>query len=122
MKSTKLGEFLVEKGILNERELFISLAEKFRIPFIELRQCKVSRKILAVLPRETVRKHMVMPIGLEDGALVLATGDPDVSLIREEIVRQSPVKNIRFVLTQPTHLKNVINVLFAPPEGHFRTK
>ncbi|HHO47376.1 MAG TPA: hypothetical protein ENN06_02800 [Desulfobacteraceae bacterium] len=65
---------------------------------------------------------MVMPIGLQDGALVLATGDPDVSLIREEIVRRSPVKNVRFVLAQPTHLKNVINVLFSPKDGHFRPK
>jgi tetratricopeptide (TPR) repeat protein len=112
MKNKKLGEFLIEKGILNERELYISLAEKFRIPFIELRQCKVSRKILSLLPREIVLKHTVMPIGIQDSFLLVATTDPDVSSIREEIVRHSPVKNIRFVLAQPTHLKNVVNMLF----------
>lgn len=112
MKSKKLGEFLIEKGVLNEKELYISLAEKFRIPFIELRQCKVSRKILSLLPRELVLKHTVMPVAVQDSFLLVATSDPDVSSIREEVVRHSPVKNIRFVLAQPTHLKNVVNMLF----------
>ena len=112
MKSKKLGEFLIEKGILRERELYISLAEKFRIPFIELRQCRVSRKILSLLPREVVLQHMVMPIALQDSVLVVATIEPDVSSIRAEVIRHSPIKNIEFVLAQPTHLRNVVSVLF----------
>lgn len=112
MKSKRLGEFLIEKGIINEKELYISLAEKFRIPFVDLRQYKVPRKILSLLPRKVIRKNTVMPIALEDSALVVATIDPDVSLIEPEVIRHSPVKEVRFVLTQPTHLKNVINVLF----------
>jgi len=112
MKRKKLGEFLIEKGILREKELYISLAEKFRIPFIELRQYKVSRKILSLLPREVVLQHTVMPIALHDSVLVVATIDPDVSSIRAEVIRHSPIKDVEFVLAQPTHLKNVINVLF----------
>lgn len=119
MKSKRLGEFLIEKGILNERELYISLAEKFRIPFVELRQYKVSRKILSLLPTELVRKLTVLPIAMQDSALIVATADPDVSLVRPEVIRHSPVSEVRFVLAQPTHLKNVINVLFRQQKPGF---
>jgi len=112
MKSKKLGEFLVEKGIIREKELFISLAEKFRIPFIDLRQQKISRKILALLPRELVLRFKVLPISLKDSTLVVAVPSPDVSAIKDEILQHCGGNKVEFVLAQPTHLKNVVNILY----------
>lgn len=112
IQSKKLGEFLIEKGILREKELYISLAEKFRIPFIDLRQQKVSRRILTLLPRELVLEHKVLPISLQDTTLVVATPSPDVAAVRDAILQQSDVHSVDFVLAQPTHLKNVVNILY----------
>ena len=112
MQSKRLGEFLIEKGILREKELYISLAEKFRIPFIDLRQQKVSRKTLTLLPREIVLQFKVLPLALKDSTLVVATLSPDVSAVRDAIMQQSDVTSVEFVLAQPTHLKNVVNILY----------
>jgi hypothetical protein len=112
MQRKKLGEFLVEKGIIKEKELYISLAEKFRIPFIDLRQQKISKKILTLLPRELVMRFKVLPIALKDSTMVVATASPDVSAVREVILRDSNLKKVEFVLVQPTHLKNVVNILY----------
>ena len=112
IQSKKLGEFLIEKGILREKELYISLAEKFRIPFVDLRQQKVSRKTLTLLPRELVLEHKVLPISLQDTTLVVATPSPDVAAVRDAILQQGDVTSVEFVLAQPTHLKNVVNILY----------
>lgn len=112
MKSKKLGEYLIEKGILREKELYISLAEKYRIPFIDLRQQKVSKKVLTMLPREIVLKYTVMPIGLRDSTLIVASPYPDVSDIRDELGSHARTENVEFVLAQPTHLRNVISILY----------
>ncbi len=112
MQGGKIGEFLVSKGILREQELFISLAEKFRIPFIDLRKQKVPKKILNLLPREIVLKYSVMPIGRKGDALVIASSRPDAFSIRKSLARYLGHKEIQFVLVQPTHLRNVINMLF----------
>jgi tetratricopeptide (TPR) repeat protein len=112
MQRKKLGEFLVEKGIIREKELYISLAEKFRIPFIDLRQQKISKKILTLLPRELVMRYKVLPIALKDSTMVVATASPDISAVRDVILRNSSLKKVEFVLAQPTHLKNVVNILY----------
>lgn len=112
LQGKKLGEFLIEKGILQEKELYISLAEKFRIPFIDLRQQKVSRKILTLLPRELVLKHTILPISVKDSTLVVATSSPDVSGLRDAILQKCVLRKVEFVLAQPTHLKNVVNILY----------
>ena len=118
IQSKMLGEFLVEKGILREKELYISLAEKFRIPFVDLRQQKVSRKILTLLPREMVLEYKVLPLSLQDRTLVVATSSPDVAALRDAILQQGDLNSVEFVLAQPTHLKNVVNILYRDRRKH----
>ncbi len=112
IQKQKIGQFLIEKGIIQEHEVFNALAEKFRIPFVDLRKQKVSKKILSLLPREFVMQHKVMPITFNDGELTLATLNPDTSTLCEIVLKQTKCKKVHFVLTQPTHLKNVINILY----------
>lgn len=112
LQKKKIGQFLMEKGVLQEREVYISLAEKFRIQFIDLRKIKVNKKILSLLPREAVLQYSVMPVALKGSALVIATHRPDPSSICEDILKYSRIPDIQFVLAQPSHLKNVIHLLY----------
>lgn len=116
LQNKKIGQFLVEKGVLQESEVYISLAEKFRIPFIDLRKIKVNKKILSLLPRDTVMQYNVMPIALKRSSLVIATIHPDPSIMCEDILKNSLIPDIQFVLAQPSHLKNVIKVLYKTEE------
>ena len=112
LQNKKIGQFLVEKGIIHESEVYISLAEKFRIPFIDLRKIKVNKKILSLLPRDIVMKYNVMPVAVKGSSLIIVTLLPDPSSICEDILRYSRLPDIQFALAQPSHLKNVINVLY----------
>ena len=114
LRSKKLGQFLVEKGILQEKDIYLALAEKFRMPFVDLRQQKVSRAVLGLLPREVIQRLHVLPLALRDSSLVVATLMPDPGPLCEVVHRYSKSKNVEFVLVQPSHLKNVIKVLFQP--------
>jgi hypothetical protein len=112
LQNRKLGHFLIEKGILQEKEVCIALAEKFRIPFVDLRQQKGSKKALALLSQDIIQRLKVLPLSFDKGTMVLATLLPDPSSICEVILKHSPAKDVTFVLVQPSHLKNVISVLF----------
>lgn len=115
LKAKKLGQFLIEKGILQEREVYMALAEKFRVPFVDLRQQKVTRTILDHLPRELIRKLHVLPLAVREDVLVVATFQPDPGPVCEVVHRYAKARNVEFVLVQPSHLKNVIRVLFRQP-------
>jgi tetratricopeptide (TPR) repeat protein len=112
LKNKKLGQFLIEKGILQEKEVYMALAEKFRIPFVNLRQQKITRTILNLLPREVIRKLLVLPLAVREDTLVVATLMPDPGPVCEVVHRYAAARNVEFVLVQPSHLKNVIRVLF----------
>ncbi|HBI15069.1 MAG TPA: hypothetical protein DDY20_06090 [Desulfobulbaceae bacterium] len=111
-KKKRLGQFLIEKGILQERDVYIALAEKFRIPFVDLRQQKVTKTILGHLPRELIRKLHVLPLAVREDTLVVATLLPDPAPVCDVVHRYASPRNVEFVLVQPSHLKNVIRVLF----------
>jgi len=112
IQNQKIGQFLIEKGIIQEKEVYIALAEKFRIPFVDLRKQKVSKKLLTFIPIEVVLQHKVMPLSFKDGVLVVATLHPDTSMLCEFVLKQAKCQEVQFVLAQPSHLKNVINVLY----------
>jgi len=112
MQNTKIGQFLIEKGIIQEKEVYMALAEKFRIPFVDLRLQKVSKKILSLLPDTIIQRYKVLPIAVKETSLVVATVRPDPSAICEIVLKQSPMKDIEFVLAQPSHLRNVIRMLY----------
>lgn len=114
IKDKKLGHFLVEKGILQEKDVCMALAEKFRIPFVDLRSLKGSKKVIAALPPELIKKLKVLPLAVENDTLVVATLLPEPAPICDVIYRHSPYKDVKFVLVQPSHLNNVIRMLFQP--------
>lgn len=112
IQNQKIGQFLIEKGIIQEKEIYLALAEKFRIPFVDLRKQKVTKSTLTALPRDMVIQHQIMPLSLKDGILIVATLQPDTSKLCEFVLKQAKCQEISFVLAQPSHLKNIIHVLY----------
>ncbi len=113
LQNRKIGQFLIEKGIIQEREVYLALAEKFRIPFVDLRKVKVNKTVLSLLPREVVLKLKVMPISVKGSSLIVATMRPDPLPLRDMVLKNCRFSDVRFVLVQPSHLKNIINMLYV---------
>jgi tetratricopeptide (TPR) repeat protein len=111
LQNIKIGEFLVEKGIVQEKEICIALAEKFRIPFVDLRKQKVSRNTLTHLSKEFVLQNEILPLSLDNDILTVATLHPDVSSLFEAIIKECKCKDVQFVLALPTHLRIIIDQL-----------
>ena len=112
LQNMKIGRFLIEKGVIQEKEVYIALAEKFRIPFVDLRTQKVAKKTLQHLPRKLVLQYEILPLSIDNGKLTVATLRPDVSSLCERILKEVKCRDIQFVLAQPTHLRNIINLLY----------
>jgi type IV pilus assembly protein PilB len=76
IRGQSLGTTLVEIGILTERQLVSALAIQVGMPFIDLDEYPVDRMAVSLVPGSLCRRHVVLPIGIEDGFLVLATANP----------------------------------------------
>ncbi len=71
-----LGRVLVEQGLLTESQLVAALSEQIGLDFIDLAEASVDGSAVARVSAAVCRRHTVLPIGYDDGKLVLAMADP----------------------------------------------
>jgi Type II secretion system (T2SS), protein E, N-terminal domain len=83
----RLGEVLLERGWLHERDLGRLLAGQKGLPFIELGAVSPDPAAVQLLPEEKARFQTALPIGFEDGVPVIAVADPSNSLVIENLRR-----------------------------------
>ncbi len=72
----KLGLILMETAGLNLRQLNETLAEQAGIEKLELEGLSIPTDILALVPAEAASQYNVLPVGRENGRLILAMADP----------------------------------------------
>ncbi|HVA61947.1 MAG TPA: ATPase, T2SS/T4P/T4SS family [Mycobacteriales bacterium] len=71
-----LGRVLVERGILSESQLVSALATQIGLKFVDLADYQVDASAVALVPSAVCRRYTALPIGREDGKLVVAMADP----------------------------------------------
>ncbi|OIQ83582.1 type II secretion system protein E [mine drainage metagenome] len=62
--------------VLSELEYAKALATMAGIPFVELIDYSIDRAAVSLVPSAICRRHVVLPIGINNGRLVLAMADP----------------------------------------------
>lgn len=71
-----LGRILVEHGVLSETQLVQALAHQIGLSFVDLAEFSVDGSAVARVSPAVCRRHTVLPIGYEEGRLLLAMADP----------------------------------------------
>ena len=79
----RLGEALVDAGIVKERDVVRALAAQLDMEFVDVEDESVRERIdMSLVPADVARKHLVLPLGQEGGRLKLAVADPmDLELL-----------------------------------------
>ncbi|MGA8217879.1 MAG: ATPase, T2SS/T4P/T4SS family [Solirubrobacterales bacterium] len=72
-----MGALLVESGIIDSNQLARILAERNSLPFVDLREFEVDQGAANLVDATEARRYGAIPIAfLDDGGLLVATGDP----------------------------------------------
>jgi type IV pilus assembly protein PilB len=83
----RLGEVLIERGLLQERDLGRLLAGQKGLPFVEISESNAEPAALEMLSEENARHQVALPLRHEDGKLVVAVADPSNELMLENLRR-----------------------------------
>ena len=83
----RLGEVLLERGWLHERDLGRMLAGQKGLPFVEISAADAEPEALAALPPSKAMLQTTLPLRYEDGELVVAVADPSNELVLENLRR-----------------------------------
>jgi type IV pilus assembly protein PilB len=71
-----LGRVLVDLGVLTEGQLVAALATQIGLRFVDLSDYPVDGSAVSRVPDMVCRRHNALPIGYEDGRLLVAMADP----------------------------------------------
>ncbi|MDR7073141.1 GspE/PulE family protein [Fictibacillus barbaricus] len=72
----KLGDALIEKGFLSEQQLIEVLEFQLGIPHISLYRYPIDEQAISIVPREFARRNFLMPVKKDGDKLFVAMADP----------------------------------------------
>src|SRR5438270_9348199 len=111
-KHLRIGEALVDLKLCNENQVAKALATQHGMEYIDLDKNSIPPNAVNLIPDEIMRKHLILPLGLENGRLRVAIHDPlDFELL--EILRFRLGKELRPVLAPRSRIKQYLDELFS---------
>jgi len=96
----RLGEILIEAGFITAQELHNALAFQFLYPHIEIRNYKLAKNIIELIPEELALEHKVIALDRFDNILTVAMSNPLDKKTRETVERATGLEVRIFVATR----------------------
>jgi MSHA biogenesis protein MshE len=98
----KLGDTLIQLGFLSENQLLEFLSQQLNLPLIDLSRANVNVEAVQLLPEVHARRLRALVIGQEGQILKVAVSDPADLFTQESIATQLAQYQVEFVIA-PEH-------------------
>jgi type IV pilus assembly protein PilB len=107
----RMGETLVDMGIITSEALAQVLAERLGFEFVDLADTPLDWVTVHQIPEEVARRYQALPVDLRDGRLVVAMANPeDVFALDDIKVLTNSV--VLPVMADPEQLREIIERTF----------
>lgn len=108
----RIGELLITRGAVNERQVMQALSIQYHIPLVDLKAESPSAELAAVLPEQFSREYLLIALHVAADSLLIAIGDPTVPDIGS-LVADTAGERVRLVLGTPSDIRRLHDRLFS---------
>jgi len=84
-KGVRLGEALIEKGLITEEDLAEALAEQYHLPYYSLEHFKIDPAYFKKIPVELMYRYPFVPYSEEEGKIRILISDPTKLAAMDEL-------------------------------------
>jgi hypothetical protein len=110
----RLGEILVERGLIKEEDLTRLLAGQKGLPYVGLGERAIDPQAARLLGEEQAKLFCALPIAFDDGAPVVAVADPTNDVLTRN-VSEAIGQPTSFVVASRTELLDAIERVYSGP-------
>ncbi len=103
----RLGETLVAMGVVSEDVICKALAKQFGMEYVDLDTTPISQSVQKLIPPELIKKHFVLPLGMDNGRLKIIISDP-MDLDLQDLLRFRLNKELECCLASPSKIRTFI--------------
>ncbi|HEX5311628.1 GspE/PulE family protein [Aquabacterium sp.] len=83
----KLGRVLSDMNLVTDQAIGLTIAEQMKLPFLDLARRELSPELVMRLPESLARRHRALVIGQQDDGLLVAFSDPMDTFAQDEVAR-----------------------------------
>ena len=73
-KNLRIGEALVDLKLCSESNVYKALAAQHNMEYVEVDRASIPANAGSLVPEDLMRKYLILPLGMENGKLRLAVG------------------------------------------------
>ncbi len=88
MPRKRLGQILLEMGVVEEADLMACVAEQYGLPFVRVQRESIDEEAYALLEPDFIRTHHVLPVAIKNNRLIVVTTDPTNVFLLDEVQRK----------------------------------
>ena len=107
----RLGTVLVDEHFITETQLIETLRMQLGIDFIDLNKAKVDPSMVNLVPKAIAKKERVVPVKLVHDTLYLAMEDP-MNFMAIESVKNTTKKRVTPMIAYSRSIDRALNVLY----------
>jgi Type II secretion system (T2SS), protein E, N-terminal domain len=112
----RLGEVLLARGLIGERDLCPLLAEQEGLEFVDLAKVDVRADAVALVPERVARACAAVAFAFEGDVLLVAVADPtDEPAL--DTCRAAVTRRVRFVVATPSEVEAAQRKAYAGPSS-----
>ena len=107
----RLGTVLVDEHFITETQLIETLRMQLGIDFIDLNKAKIDPSMVNLVPKAIAKKERVVPVRLDRDTLYLAMEDP-MNFMAIEAVKNATRKRVVAMIAYSRSIDRALNVLY----------
>ena len=107
----RMGEYVVQKGLVTAEALALTLSTQFGIPFLDLLRQDIQPEAIALIPADVCREQTLIPIETDGRSLLVVMADPGNMQVIEEL-RSRTGYDIRPAVGIPDEIRRAINIRY----------
>lgn len=108
----KVGQILIESGVITEEQLIDTISERLKIPHLSLESIVIDPKVVALVPVEVARRYTLIPVFRIGNNLTVAMSDP-LNIIAIEELKYLTKLDIKRVISSQSSILAAIDQYYS---------
>ncbi|MDO5095498.1 MAG: ATPase, T2SS/T4P/T4SS family [Peptostreptococcaceae bacterium] len=112
----KLGEVLIDLGIIDENIILKTLEAQLKIPYINLNEYIINPNAVKIISENIARRYNIIPLNVEDGKILLSMSDP-LDVLAVDDVQVITGLSVKVVISSKSDIQKAISKYFDSSES-----
>lgn len=111
-KGISLDKALIQKGLINEKDLLVLLVRELSIPFINLGKYRIDPSLKEIIPERVARQYRIIPLSSLENSITVAIADP-LNVFAIDDLKHITGKDIEIVMSTSEDIVRTIDQYYG---------